>query len=177
MHLVRLLHVNGVKKVSYALHHKIWKHLKRKWCWKIAYSMSLLSLVILYSVWHRVWHRMSLHNYIYFGYCLQIVLEILYFQKLRHFFFILDGCFHPRGLINVLKVHIRWVTTLFRDSKPITFFFIMTITLQWLLVIYPLFAPRAQKFPRGTWFWRKFIPWQNIWLNVSFFVLVKRVDF
>ena len=53
------MYIKGVKKVRSALHHRISNHLKRKICWKIAFFMSLLSLVILYSLWQRVWHRMS----------------------------------------------------------------------------------------------------------------------
>ena len=56
--------------------------------WKNAFSMSLLFFLILYSIWHRFWHRMSLDNIVYHGYCLSIVLEKSHiFQQLRHFIY------------------------------------------------------------------------------------------
>ena len=46
--------VKGVKKVRSALHHRNSNHLKRKSCWKNAFSLGLLFLVMLFSVRHRV---------------------------------------------------------------------------------------------------------------------------
>ena len=58
-----LWYVKGVKKVRSAVHYKISNHLKKKWCWKIAFTTSLLYLVMLFSVWHPVWHK-CLHTII-----------------------------------------------------------------------------------------------------------------
>ena len=46
--------IKGVKIVCSTLHHRISNHLKRKSCGKIAFSLDLLSCVMLYSVWHHV---------------------------------------------------------------------------------------------------------------------------
>ena len=78
--------LKGVKKISSSIHRRISNNLKWKWYWKISVPMSLLSPLILYGVWHCVWHRMSSPNYLYFGYRLSIPLEkSFFFKKLWHF--------------------------------------------------------------------------------------------
>ena len=122
-------------------------HLKRKWRWKFAFSMSLLSFVILYSVWHRVWNRMSSHNYIYFGnWSFNRSRKILYFQM------IFDGCLQPCSSVNVLKAHIRWITTPFRVSRPIINYschYGHCITM--VLCHISQFCSLSPKFSKGYW--------------------------
>ena len=86
---------------------------------KIIFSMSLSFLVILYSIWHRVWHRMSSQNYIYFGSVFQSLWKTLILKKMWLFFLILDGCVQPCSSVNVPNAYIRWTKTPLRVSWPI----------------------------------------------------------
>ena len=62
--IIHIWWTKGVKKVRSALRHRISNHLKRKLCWKIAFSMGLLFVLNLDCVWHRVWHLIISHHYI-----------------------------------------------------------------------------------------------------------------
>ena len=53
---------------------------------KNVFPMSLLFFVILYSAWHCVWHRMSLHNYVTLGTASRSLKNNLKFPKNRDIF-------------------------------------------------------------------------------------------
>ena len=116
-------HLKGVKKVRSALHlrfsnfkRKLYElngwvdigkmtvgggRLKRKLCWKNAFSLGLFFLVMFYSVWLCVFTQLRLIWVLSFSQSR----KIWYFPK-NATFITLDGCLQPCSLVNVLKAYI-----------------------------------------------------------------------
>ena len=69
---------------------------------KNVFLMSLLFFVILYSIWHRVCYRMSLHNYFTLSTASQTFKNTLNFS-INVTFFTLHGSLQPCGLVIILK--------------------------------------------------------------------------
>ena len=77
---------------------------------KKVFPMSLLFFVILYSAWHCVWHRMSVHNYVTLDTASRSLKNNLKFSINRDIF-TWHGSLQPCGLVIILKTCIRLITT------------------------------------------------------------------
>ena len=144
---------------------------------KNVFPMSLLFFLILYSVWHRAWHRISLHNYVTLSTASQSFKNNLKFSMNRYIF-TLHGSIQPCTLVIILNTCIRWITTQSR-----VYWLIQKYSHQYdncmtmVLRHRPPFCSSSPKISEGDLFWRSFISWQNIDLSSRCLPLIKCVYF